>query len=318
MTLFLFAPFPGIAQPAAPAPPASCASGALPGSASVVPDAMEEQQRVALGYTLVCDENLRRYDLVAAAQPLAGVIARLAFKPVALEDTPFSEFELVGGVSDLPGGTGASALHRIFRTATGRVIDLREWDLSVLGGEVFSKRELQTQQVNGAPAQLLVAQASSGRAVSVLSWVEGRRRYELSMDANVIAAPPSPTLQELAASLPKSVPTKAGEGDGCALPGQQVQWVADYCIASIESDDKVTAAWCIREESRTRFHSACGAKQYYKRELCKLRIDSGSVAGPIDRCAGDPAFVGSTVERAAAAAAGENVRSDQSDRKGLP
>ena len=294
--MFLFAPLEGSAQPA---PQVSCGLGPPPGSPGFAElEQLQEQQRAALGYSLVCDENLRRYDHVAAAQPLPLVMARLAFQPVALENTPFREFEMVGGVPDLPAEAGASALHRIFRTAAGQVIDLREWDLSVLSAEVFSKRELQTQQVNGAPAQLLVVQAPSGRAVSLLAWVEGRRRYELSIDTNVVAAPPSPTLQALAASLPKSVAAKGGAGDNCALPGDQVQWIADYCMASMETDDEMAAVPCIMEEGRTHFESACGAKQHYKRELCKLLIDGGSVRGPLERCVSDAAFRGRTVERA--------------------
>lgn len=299
--MLLLAPLESSAQPA---PQVSCGSSPPPGSPGFAEhEQLQEQQRATLGYSLVCDDILRRYDHVAAAQPLPAVTARLAFKPVALEDTPFRNFEVVGGVAELPGDAGASAVRRIFRTTAGRVIDLREWDLSVLGGEVFSKRELQTEQVNGAPAQLVVLQAPSGRAVSLLSWVEGRRRYELSIDANVVAAPPSPTLQELAASLPKSVAARGGEADNCALPGEQVQWIADYCMASIETDDVAAATPCIREESRAHFDSACGAKQHYKRELCKLLIDGGSVPGPIDRCVNDPAFRGRTVERGGVVAA---------------
>jgi hypothetical protein len=87
-----------------------------------------------------------------------------------------------------------------------------------------------------------------------------------------------------------------------------VQWIADYCAASIDSDNQSAAAACIREESRTRFDSSCVAKQHYKRELCKLLIDGGSVAGPLDRCANDPALLGRTVERdrAGAPLPGEN------------
>ena len=290
--LFLLAPVTCLAQPA---PQVFCGAG-LPDQ-----DRLQQQQRAALGYLLVCEENLRRFDRLPAAQPLAVATAHLAFTPVVLDETPFRDFELVGSLSDVQvGDAGASALHRFFRTPARRVIDLREWDMSVTGGEVFSRRELQTEQVNGAPAQLVVLQAPSGRAFSVISWMEGRRHYELSIDTNVLVTPASPTLQQLAASLPKSVAAKPGEGADCPLAGEKVQWVADYCMASLETDDQTAAEPCIQEENRARYASACVAKQHYKRELCKLLIDSGSVQGPLERCANDPAFRGHMVERGGA------------------
>lgn len=287
--LLLLAPVAGLAQAV---PQVLCGTG-MPDQERV-----QEQQRAAPGYLLVCEENLRRFDRLPAAQPLAVATAHLAFTPVVLDETPFRDFELVGGLADvLVGDAGASALHRIFRTPARRVIDLREWDMSVTGGEVFSRRELQTEQVNGAPAQLVVLQAPSGRAFSVISWIESRRHYELSIDANVILEPASPTLQQLAASLPKSVAAKPGDGADCPLAGEKVQWVADYCMASLETDDQTAAVPCIQEENRARYASACAAKQHYKRELCKLLIDSGSVQGPLERCVNDPAVRGQMVER---------------------
>jgi hypothetical protein len=52
----------------------------------------------------------------------------------------------------------------------------------------------------------VVMEAASGKAVSLLSWVEGRRGYQLWVDANVVRVPLRERLFALAASLPRAVP----------------------------------------------------------------------------------------------------------------
>jgi hypothetical protein len=51
----------------------------------------------------------------------------------------------------------------------------------------------------------------SGKAVSILNWVEGRRDIQLWIDANVVRQPLREQLFALAASLPKSVPACPNE-----------------------------------------------------------------------------------------------------------
>lgn len=53
--------------------------------------------------------------------------------------------------------------------------------------------------------------ASSGKAVSVISWKEGRRYYELWMNANVTLGQLRPQLFSLGAAFPKSVPARKHE-----------------------------------------------------------------------------------------------------------
>jgi hypothetical protein len=69
------------------------------------------------------------------------------------------------------------------------------------------------ERINGLPARLVVMQAGAGKAVSFLSWREGRRYYELWIDANVVLEKTRPQLFMLAASLPKSVPARPHEPD---------------------------------------------------------------------------------------------------------
>lgn len=191
-----------------------CGLGPPPGSASFEQhERAQDQQRSALGYVRVCEDDLRRFDYASRARSMDRATARLNFTPVSLQSTPFEGFRALGGMPDHFGDGGASALHRTFKSPQGHIVDLFEWDMSVSGGQVKKRADLQTEQVNGAPAQLIVIQASSGKAVSILSWVEGRRHYELSVDVNVKTSTISPTLFQLASSIPKSVPARLDEPD---------------------------------------------------------------------------------------------------------
>jgi hypothetical protein len=192
----------------------SCGLGPPPGSAGFVEhERAEDQQRRTLGYVRVCDANLRRFDYASTAEPLAVATRRLAFTPISLESTPFKDFEALGGRPDVFGDSGATALHRTFRTRQGHIVDLREWDMSIGGGQIFPRADLQSERVNGTPAQLTVLQAPSGKAVSLLYWVDGRRSYELSISVNVRTSSLSPALIQLANSIPKSVPTRPAEAE---------------------------------------------------------------------------------------------------------
>ena len=185
-----------------------CGLGPPPGASNYVEhERKQAKQRAELGYLLTCADNLRRYDYLARANRLEGVLPRLAFKPVSLDATPFSQLQAAGGSADYFVDGRAAGMHRTFRSSAGRIIDLLEWDMSVSGGSVTSQQSLQTERVNDSPAQLTVVQTTSGKAVSILSWVEGRRYYELSIDTNVKVFGLSDFLQ-LACSIPRSVPAK--------------------------------------------------------------------------------------------------------------
>ena len=185
-----------------------CGLGPPPGAPNYAEhERKQAKQRTELGYLLVCEDNLRRYDYLARAKRLEDVLPRLAFKPVSLDATPLSQLKAAGGFADYFGDGRAAGIHRTFKAPTGRIIDLLEWDMSVSGGSVMSQQSLQTERVNDSPAQLTVVQTKSGKAVSILSWVEGRRYYELSIDMNVKATGMSDFIQ-LARSIPRSVPAK--------------------------------------------------------------------------------------------------------------
>ena len=185
-----------------------CGLGPPPGTTNYAEhERKQTKQRTELGYLLVCEDNLRRYDYLARAKRLEEVLPRLAFKPVSLDATPFSQMKAAGGFADYFSDGRAAGIHRTFKAPAGRIIDLLEWDMSVSGGSVKSQQSLQTERVNDSPAQLTVVQTESGKAMSILSWVEGRRYYELSIDMNVSATGISNFIQ-LARSIPRSVPAK--------------------------------------------------------------------------------------------------------------
>jgi hypothetical protein len=155
------------------------------------------------GFERVCEGDLDRFDI--AFRSLEKATRKLAFPPVDLTHTPFAQFESLGGraeyVSDVP-----SRLYRGFRMPDGHRVTLFEHDMSADGSRSWRDPKDEPERINGLPARLVVMEAASGKAVSLLSWVEGRRGYQLWVDANVVRVPLRDRLFALAASLPRAVP----------------------------------------------------------------------------------------------------------------
>lgn len=78
----------------------------------------------------------------------------------------------------------------------------------------------------------------------------------------------------------------------CELPGEAVQWIADYCMRSLQTDDEIAASDCIAAQLKHDFPSSCATKRHFKRALCAL--DTGR---DVERCVADPNYLGSTVRR---------------------
>lgn len=190
---------------------APCGLGPPPGSPQFAESEARQADEVKrTGFQSVCEGNLERYDIASGLRPLAVATAGLAFKPVDLANTPFAHFQSLGGAAESVGAV-RSRLYRSFRTADGHIVTLFEDDMSADGSRVFRAPQDEPESINGLPARLVILQAGSGKAVSVLSWTEGRREYELWMNANVSAGPLRPQLFALAAALPKSVPARPQE-----------------------------------------------------------------------------------------------------------
>jgi hypothetical protein len=155
------------------------------------------------GFERVCEGDLERFDISFGS--LDRAIRKLAFTPVDLAHTPFSTLESLGGSTEFIGDV-PSRLYRGFRTPEGHRVTLSEHDMSADGSRSWRDPRDEPERINGLPARLIVKEDTSGAAISHLSWVEGRRFYELWIDANVVTLLLRERLFALAASLPRSVP----------------------------------------------------------------------------------------------------------------
>ena len=190
---------------------AACGLGPPPGSAAFAEfEARQAAEVERTGYLTVCESNLARYDVASELRPLAWALIGLDFKPVELAGTPFKSFANAGALAEDVDRV-KSRLYRSFRMPDGHTVTLFEHDMSANGISSFRNPKDEPERVNGLPARLVVMQARTGKAVSLISWTEGRRYYELWMDANVSLDGTRPQLFALAASLPKSVPARLHE-----------------------------------------------------------------------------------------------------------
>jgi len=78
----------------------------------------------------------------------------------------------------------------------------------------------------------------------------------------------------------------------CELPGAAVQWIADYCMRLLQTDDEIAASDCIATQLERDFPTPCEAKRHFKRALCALDPDRD-----VERCVADPDYLGGTVHR---------------------
>jgi hypothetical protein len=81
----------------------------------------------------------------------------------------------------------------------------------------------------------------------------------------------------------------------CEIPGEAIQWQADYCMAYYQTDDLVAADACMRVESRTGHGEECARRRHFKQEWCRLQVKYGPSAQTLAQCIADPAQAGATV-----------------------
>jgi hypothetical protein len=205
------------ARAQANAPDVRCGLGPPPNAYDFVAwNARRQQQTRERGYELVCDAGLERYDIPWKMRPLGG--ARLAFKPVDLARTPFARFEDQGNQIETIGDK-RSRLYRRFGLSDGHVVVLSEHDMSADHSHSWRDPKDEQERVGTLPARLVVLQTPSGKAVSSLTWIEGRRDYELWVDANAgLDRALRARMFALAASLPPSKPACPNEAPYKAVP----------------------------------------------------------------------------------------------------
>lgn len=170
-----------------------------------------EKQRIALGYTRVCDRILQSSDLQNSITPWKEILPQLGFTPVDLGATPFAQFELIGGVlnAKIPAFAflpRTDHVTRVFRRKDGVIISLEEWDLTVTGGgvsEVYRKPDV---LVKSSPGYWVIIQAKSGKAYSSLWWQGATRKFDLTINTNLQLTGGHAEILRLAESVPPDVP----------------------------------------------------------------------------------------------------------------
>jgi hypothetical protein len=186
-------------------PGVRCGLGPPPGDPDFAAyQARRWQDMAERGYELVCDADLQRYDIPWKMHSLGGL--HLAFEPVDLSHTPFAALEDKGNQVETVVGKRAR-LYRRFGLPDGHVVVLSEHDLSADHLHTWRDPKDEPERVGKLRARLVVLQTPSGRALSDLSWLEGRRDYELWVDANAgVDRALRQRMLALAASLPLSKP----------------------------------------------------------------------------------------------------------------
>lgn len=160
------------------------------------------------GFERVCEGELARYDVTFL--PNAIATRNLAFTPVDLSRTPFAQLESLGSRAETVAEI-RSRLYRGFRLPDGHRLTLFEQDMSADGSTSWRDPKDEPERINGHAARLVVMEDASGQAVSLLSWMEGRRDYQLWVDANIARVPLRDQLFALAASIPQAVPACPNE-----------------------------------------------------------------------------------------------------------
>jgi hypothetical protein len=81
----------------------------------------------------------------------------------------------------------------------------------------------------------------------------------------------------------------------CRVPGDRIHWIADHCMAELETDDEIPASECIGEELKKRFPTDCAAKLHYKKKMCQRAISAKDRPDDLAGCLADRQFMGATV-----------------------
>jgi hypothetical protein len=189
--------------------------------------AARQSQAQREGFERVCERDLARWDV--SFLPNAIATRNLAFTPVDLAHTRLARFESLGSRAETAFDV-RSRLYRGFRMPDGHRVILYEEDMSANGITTRRRPEDEPERINGLPARLVVQEAPSGKAVSLLSWVEGRRDYQMWIDANIARVPLRGQLFALAASIPRAVPACPNETQPQQVPRELTRAQVDAML----------------------------------------------------------------------------------------
>ena len=82
----------------------------------------------------------------------------------------------------------------------------------------------------------------------------------------------------------------------CPVPGEAIHWVADWCMARLQTDDEIAASDCIEQEQQLKFKSACLSNLHYKTAMCEILVRAGTRSDTVNQCVQDKTFKGRTVQ----------------------
>ncbi len=85
----------------------------------------------------------------------------------------------------------------------------------------------------------------------------------------------------------------------CQVKGLKVDWLRDYCMYQLDTDDMVEIEACMNNDVKNDYKDECAAKIKYKRKMCKIAIEEEWIKGTVQDCFRDDAFMGSTVKNSA-------------------
>jgi hypothetical protein len=103
-------------------------------------------------------------------------------------------------------------------------------------------------------------------------------------------------MARLAALTLGALAIHAAAAPECMAPGVRIQWIADYCMLKMQTDDEIAASACIETEMRRSFPSSCASNLHFKRSMCELLVRAGTRPGTVEQCVQDSTFKGRTVE----------------------
>lgn len=84
--------------------------------------------------------------------------------------------------------------------------------------------------------------------------------------------------------------------DSCHVQGERIQWIADYCMLKMQTDDEIAVSDCIAENHEQAFSNECAAKIHYKEAMCGLIASNAGSTAAMESCVLDPDFMGRTVK----------------------
>jgi hypothetical protein len=87
----------------------------------------------------------------------------------------------------------------------------------------------------------------------------------------------------------------AAQAAECRISGDKIHWIADHCMAELETDDEIAASECIGEQLKKRFPTDCAAKLHYKKKMCERAISAKRRPDDLEGCLADRQFMGATV-----------------------